>query len=83
MKTTKKSGNLLNYNLAILVISHVFNHIFLDEDNMKKIFGDYFKEKNKDVRSIDYNELREWMTKASAGQLNGLAKQIIQLYFSW
>jgi hypothetical protein len=82
MKTTKKSGNLLNYNLAILVISHVFNHIFLDEDNMKKIFGDYFKEKNKDVRSIDYNELREWMTKASAGQLNGLAKQIIQLYFS-
>jgi hypothetical protein len=82
MKTTRKSGNLLNYNLAILVISHVFNHIFLDEDNMKKIFGDYFKEKNKDVRSIDYNELREWMTKASAGQLNGLAKQIIQLYFS-
>ena len=82
MKTTKKSGNLLNYNLAILVISHVFNHIFLDEDNMKRIFGDYFKEKNKDVRSIDYNELREWMTKASAGQLNGLAKQIIQLYFS-
>lgn len=82
MKTHKKSGNKLNYNLAILVISHVFNHIFLDSTNMQKIFADYFKEKAKTVNTIDYSELREWMTKASSGQLNALAKQIIQLYFA-
>lgn len=40
---TNKSGNKMNYNLAILVISHVFNHIFTDPDNMKTIFEDYFK----------------------------------------
>lgn len=30
IKTTGRSGNKLNFNLAILVISHVFNHIFGD-----------------------------------------------------
>jgi hypothetical protein len=31
---------------------------------------------------MDYSELRGWMTRASPGQLNSLAKQIIQLYFA-
>ena len=82
IKSSGKSGNKLNYNLAILVISHVFNHIFSDEENVKKIFEEYLKEKSRTVETIDYSELREWMTRASAGQLNMLAKQIIQLYFA-
>jgi hypothetical protein len=55
IKTNTKGGNKLNFNLAILVISHVFNHIFGDPDNIKKIFEDYFKEKNKTVDTIDYS----------------------------
>lgn len=42
IKSSGKGGNKLNYNLAILVISHVFNHIFRDPENIKKIFSDYF-----------------------------------------
>ena len=38
IKTSGKSGNKLNFNLAILVISHVFNHIFGDTANVRKIF---------------------------------------------
>lgn len=49
---------------------------------MKKIFSDYFNEKSKTVDTLDYTELREWMTRATSGQLNSLAKQIIQLYFA-
>lgn len=65
-----------------MVISHVFNHIFSDGENVKKIFEEYLKEKNRTVETMDYSELREWMTRASPGQLNMLAKQIIQLYFA-
>jgi hypothetical protein len=49
---------------------------------VSKIFEEYLKEKNRSVESMDYSELREWMTKAPPGQLNMVAKQIIQLYFS-
>jgi hypothetical protein len=47
-----------------------------------KIFEEYFKEKSKSVENIDYGELRDWMTKAPPGQLNMVAKLIIQLYFA-
>jgi hypothetical protein len=82
IKSSGKSGNKLNYNLAILVISHVFNHIFSDGENVKTIFEEYLKDKSRTLETIDYSELREWMTRASPGQLNMLAKQIIQLYFA-
>lgn len=82
IKSSAKNGNKLNFNLAILVISHVFNHIFSDQVNVQKIFEDYFKEKGKTFETMDYTELREWMTRASPGQLNSLAKQIIMLYFA-
>ena len=49
---------------------------------MGKIFEEYFKEKNKSVENMHYGELRDWMTKAPPGQLNMVAKQIIQLYFA-
>jgi hypothetical protein len=57
MKNDKK-GNKFNYYLAILVISHVFNRIFTDSENMKVIFNDYFKQSKRSLNAIDYSELR-------------------------
>ena len=54
MKNSTK-GNKLNYTLAMLVISHVFNHIFQEKESMDEIFKDYFEEKNRNVKTIDYD----------------------------
>jgi hypothetical protein len=35
---TNKKGNKLNYSLSMLVISHAFNNIFSDLENLKIIF---------------------------------------------
>ena len=82
LKTNKKQGTRLNYALSILVICHVFNHIFNDMKNMEEIFADYLKEKNRKVEDTDYSELREWMTISTGQKLNYIAKKIIKIYFS-
>lgn len=65
MKNDKK-GNKMSYYLAIVVISHVFNHICnVSEDNsenysenMQVIFKDYFEQSKRSLKTIDYSELR-------------------------
>ena len=57
MKNDKK-GNKLNYYWAIVVISHAFNRIFTDSENMKVIFKDYFEQSKRSLNAIDYSELR-------------------------
>jgi hypothetical protein len=57
MKNDNK-GNKMNYYLAIVVISHVFNHIFKKSENNQGIFQDYFKQTNRSFETIDYSELR-------------------------
>jgi len=39
---SSKKGNKLNYILSLLVISHAFNNIFADLENLGIIFRDYF-----------------------------------------
>ena len=72
----------MNYALSILVICHVFNHIFNDMKNMEVIFADYLKETNKKVEETDYADLRAWMTTSTGQKLNYIAKNIIKIYFS-
>lgn len=77
-----KKGNKLNYTLALLVISHAFNNIFSDVENLTVIFKDYFDEKKRTSDKLDFTELREWMTKSKEGVLNNIAKSIIKIYFT-
>lgn len=77
-----KKGNKLNYILSLLVISHAFNNIFSDHENLSIIFKEYFEEKKKAVEKIDYSELREWMSKSKETTLNLIAKTIIKIYFT-
>jgi len=53
-----RKGNKLNYILSLLVISHAFNNIFSDLENLNVIFKDYFEEKKKKANKIDFTELR-------------------------
>ena len=77
-----KKGNKLNYLLSMLVISHAFNNIFSDLENLKLIFHEYLEEKKRTVEKIDFSELREWMTKSKENVLNNIAKNIIKIYFT-
>lgn len=77
-----RKGNKLNYTLSMLVISHAFNNIFSDFENLGVIFKEYFEEKKKPVEKIDFSELREWMGKSKEGVLNAIAKSIIKIYFT-
>lgn len=77
-----RKGNKLNYILSMLVISHAFNNIFADFENLGIIFKDYYEEKKKGIDKIDFSELREWMSKSKEGVLNNIAKSIINIYFA-
>ena len=77
----KRKGNKLNYTLALLVISHAFNNIFADTENLREIFREYLEEKKRQVEKIDFSELRQWMSKSKDATLNGIAKTIIKIYF--
>lgn len=52
---SNKKGNKLNYILSLLVISHAFNNIFADLENVGIIFKEYFEEKKKTVEKIDFS----------------------------
>ena len=78
-----KKGNKLNYSLSILVISHAFNNIFNDLENVQIIFHDYFQEKpTQRPDKIDFSELRNWMGRSKENVLNAIAKNIIKIYFA-
>ena len=64
MKSKTKKGNKLNYILALVVISHAFNNIFADHESLGVIFKEYFEEKKKTVKEIDYSDLRSWMSSS-------------------
>lgn len=49
-----KKGNKLNYSLSMLVISHAFNNIFNDLENLQIIFHEYFEEKKRATDKIDF-----------------------------
>lgn len=66
----------------MLVISHAFNNIFNDLENLQIIFREYFEEKGRPVDKIDFTELRDWMSKSKENVLNTIAKNIIKVYFA-
>jgi hypothetical protein len=66
----------------MLVISHAFNNIFSDIENLQIIFKDYFEEKKRQADKIDFTELRDWMSKSKENVLNTIAKNIIKIYFA-
>ena len=41
LKNKAKKGNKLSYILSLLVISHAFNNIFSDIENLREIFREY------------------------------------------
>lgn len=82
MKSKTKKGNKLNYILALVVISHAFNNIFADHESLGVIFKEYFEEKKKTVKEIDYSDLRSWMSSSKEPVLNNIAKSIIKIYFT-
>ncbi len=82
LKSKTKKGNKLNYILALVVISHAFNNIFADHESLGVIFKEYFEEKKKTVKEIDYSDLRSWMSSSKEPVLNNIAKSIIKIYFT-
>lgn len=66
----------------MLVISHAFNNIFNDLENLQTIFSEYFLEKKRAADKIDFTELRDWMSKSKENVLNSIAKNIIKIYFA-
>jgi hypothetical protein len=64
-----------------LVISHAFNNIFADHENLREIFKDYFAESGKPVEKMDYRGLRQWMSRSKEQTLNNIARTIIKIYF--
>lgn len=67
----------------MLVISHAFNNIFNDLENVQIIFHEYFQEKKAQrPDKIDFTELRDWMSKSKENVLNAIAKNIIKIYFA-
>ena len=37
-------GNTYNYYLALTVISHIFNRIFVEKENVAKVFKDFLEQ---------------------------------------
>jgi hypothetical protein len=81
LKARTKKGNKLNYIIALVVISHAFNNIFSDTENLREIFREYLDEKKQPVEKLNFSELRQWMSKSKEGTLNNIAKTIIKIYF--
>lgn len=81
LKNKNRKGNKLNYVLSLLVISHAFNNIFSDLQNLGIILKDYLDEKKRSVDKIDYSELRMWMSNSKEATLINIAKSIIKIYF--
>lgn len=81
LKNRTKKGNKLNYVLSLLVISHAFNNIFEDIENLREIFKEYVEERKKPIEKVDFSDLRQWMSKSKESTLNNIAKTIIKIYF--
>jgi hypothetical protein len=82
MKKNSVAGNKLPYAMCLIVLSHAFNQLYRDTDNLKTIFKDYVMESKVDVKKFNYNHLRNWMTTSSEEKLTRVANAAIQLYFS-
>jgi hypothetical protein len=48
---------------------------------MQKAFQEYLEQEKTSVENINYNKLREWMSKANSNQLNTITRGIISKYF--
>jgi len=59
------SGNKYNYFLVLSVISHAFNRLFTEKENLTKVFKTFLEQNKSSVDNIDYDRLREWMGKAT------------------
>ena len=46
----------------MVVISHVFNRLFDDSENLAIIFEQYIKETQSQVDSLDYSDLKMWLS---------------------
>lgn len=75
------TGNKYNYFLALAVISHIFNRLFFEKEHLPKIFKGYLEQQKGSANNIDYDELREWMSKATPMQLNAITRNIINQFF--
>ena len=65
----------------MVVISHSFNNIFKDYDEMDNILKPYLDEKQMCAKDIDYSELRVWLSQSNAGTLKAISIAIIEVYF--
>ncbi len=48
---------------------------------MAKVFKDFLEQEHASVHNINYDKLREWMSKATPMQLNAVTRNIITNYF--
>jgi len=48
---------------------------------MEKVFREYLEQEKVTVDNINYDKLREWMSKANSLQLNAVTRGIITRYF--
>ena len=64
-----------------MVISHAFNNIFSDTENLREIFKDYIEDRKKPIEKLDFSDLRQWMSKSKETTLNNIARTIIKIYF--
>jgi hypothetical protein len=65
----------------MVVISHAFNNIFTDQEDMETILKPYLEQKEIFPKDIDYSELRLWLSQSDPLTLKGIAISIIELYF--
>lgn len=73
-------GNNLPFLLTMSTISHNFNNIYNNQDHMKTIFQPYLSKEYVPVKSLNFSELREWLSKASEDQLKAIIKEILKFY---
>jgi hypothetical protein len=81
IKARTEKGNKVAYIFALVVITHAFNNIFSDTENLRKILREYLEEKKQGAEKLNFSELREWMSKSSQRTLNNIVSAIVRIYF--
>ena len=81
MKIPAASGNKVVVMQTMLAISHGFNRIFQDTEQLSVIFACYIKEKKANHLAIDFSDLMTWLTSNNKEQLAGISTAIYNFYF--